>query len=286
MPPHGSRPVYPCGDCKVDLVRQELRTDGVPIPSVSLRTNVPQRPVRAARGGNPSQPPSSTAVAPPRSRAGTHRTAGLRRENGNGIRQRRMRSIDRRTIGRPPCRPHRRDQVRFAPLSHPRDARPSATGSRPSPECGRNARPGETRKGCYSTPGRYRSELPGRRKSRKVRSRHLFGTGSGSRQRSARRHRGGPHCVVQSPGKENQCKLKPFVAIQRVRHPPGKGAARQPEASLARGRRRSSRSVGSGCQSPGLSLEMLVTLEPSVLRRWGQHRQDRKGRGSVGPAGV
>jgi len=28
--------------------------------------------------------------------------------------------------------------------------------------------------------------------------------------------------------------LKPFVAVQRVRHPPGKGAARQPEASLAR----------------------------------------------------
>ncbi len=27
--------------------------------------------------------------------------------------------------------------------------------------------------------------------------------------------------------------LKPFVAIQRVRLPPGKGAARQPEASLA-----------------------------------------------------
>ena len=28
--------------------------------------------------------------------------------------------------------------------------------------------------------------------------------------------------------------LKPFIAIQRVRHPPGKGAARQPEPSLAR----------------------------------------------------
>ena len=27
--------------------------------------------------------------------------------------------------------------------------------------------------------------------------------------------------------------LKPFVAIQRVRLPPGKGAARQPEPSLA-----------------------------------------------------
>ena len=62
--------------------------------------------------------------------------------------------------------------------------------------------------------------------------------------------------VVQSPGKEDGGKLKPFVAIQRVQLPPGKGAARQPEASLARGRRRTSRSVDSGCQSPGLSLEI------------------------------
>ena len=30
-----------------------------------------------------------------------------------------------------------------------------------------------------------------------------------------------------------ELKLKPLVAIQRVRLPPGKGAARQPEASLA-----------------------------------------------------
>ena len=30
-----------------------------------------------------------------------------------------------------------------------------------------------------------------------------------------------------------ECNLKPFEAIQRVRHPPGRGAARQPEASLA-----------------------------------------------------
>jgi hypothetical protein len=32
--------------------------------------------------------------------------------------------------------------------------------------------------------------------------------------------------------------LKPFVAIQRVQLPPGKGAARRPEASLARVRQR------------------------------------------------
>src|SRR5271169_441364 len=42
-----------------------------------------------------------------------------------------------------------------------------------------------------------------------------------------------PTCVRRSPGKENGCNLKPFIAFQRVRHPPGKGAARQPEASLA-----------------------------------------------------
>src|SRR5580698_7775822 len=32
---------------------------------------------------------------------------------------------------------------------------------------------------------------------------------------------------------EWRCNLKPFEAIQRVRPPPGRGAARQPEASLA-----------------------------------------------------
>src|SRR5215469_3623465 len=30
-----------------------------------------------------------------------------------------------------------------------------------------------------------------------------------------------------------ECNLKPFEVTQRVRHPPGRGAARQPEASLA-----------------------------------------------------
>ncbi len=41
-------------------------------------------------------------------------------------------------------------------------------------------------------------------------------------------------------GKEDgrESELKPFVAVQRVRLPPGKGAARQPEASLARVRQR------------------------------------------------
>jgi hypothetical protein len=42
-----------------------------------------------------------------------------------------------------------------------------------------------------------------------------------------------PACVRKSPGKENGYDLKPFIAFQRVRLPPGKGPARQPEASLA-----------------------------------------------------
>jgi hypothetical protein len=43
----------------------------------------------------------------------------------------------------------------------------------------------------------------------------------------------GPTCVRTSPGKEEECDLKPFNVTQRVRRPPGKGGARQPEASLA-----------------------------------------------------
>ncbi len=42
-----------------------------------------------------------------------------------------------------------------------------------------------------------------------------------------------PTCVRKSPGKEDGYDLKPFEATRRVRHPPGKGGARQPEASLA-----------------------------------------------------
>ena len=45
---------------------------------------------------------------------------------------------------------------------------------------------------------------------------------------------------VRRAGEEDdrENELKPFVAVQRVRLPPGKGAARQPEASLARVRQR------------------------------------------------
>jgi hypothetical protein len=42
-------------------------------------------------------------------------------------------------------------------------------------------------------------------------------------------------CAWQSPGKGDRLYLKPFKAIQRVQLPPGKGAARQPEANLACG---------------------------------------------------
>ena len=37
----------------------------------------------------------------------------------------------------------------------------------------------------------------------------------------------------ESPGKEDGCSRKPFIAVQGVQLPPGKGAAHQPEASLA-----------------------------------------------------
>ena len=44
-----------------------------------------------------------------------------------------------------------------------------------------------------------------------------------------------PASVRVSPGKGEGCSRKPFIVIQRVRHPPGKGAARQPEASSCMG---------------------------------------------------
>lgn len=36
----------------------------------------------------------------------------------------------------------------------------------------------------------------------------------------------------EEKGKDVMDDLKPFTKVQRVRHPPGKGAARQPEACL------------------------------------------------------
>ena len=43
---------------------------------------------------------------------------------------------------------------------------------------------------------------------------------------------------------DRQHELKPLVAVQRVRRPPGKGRVGQPEASLACERQRETRSVG------------------------------------------
>ena len=40
-------------------------------------------------------------------------------------------------------------------------------------------------------------------------------------------------CARPSPGKEEAMSWKPFIASQRVRPPSGKGAARQPGASVA-----------------------------------------------------
>jgi hypothetical protein len=63
--------------------------------------------------------------------------------------------------------------------------------------------------------------------------------------------------------------------IQRVRHPPGKGAARRPEASLARASatafvKRRQRSL-----KPCVSLEIMVLSKPSVCWTRGQHREVR-----------
>jgi hypothetical protein len=46
-----------------------------------------------------------------------------------------------------------------------------------------------------------------------------------------------PACVRVSPGKEDGCSLKPFFVTQRVRRPPGKGGARQPEGKALPPRR-------------------------------------------------
>jgi hypothetical protein len=95
-----------------------------------------------------------------------------------------------------------------------------------------------------------------------------------------------PNLRQESPGKEDGCSLKPFAAIQRVQLPPGKGAARQPEASLAWAvvtplvKRRQQTS------KPWVSLEIMFLLEPSACWDRGQHRRDRQWRGVAGPAGV
>src|ERR1700757_2399588 len=82
------------------------------------------------------------------------------------------------------------------------------------------------------------------------------------------------------------CDLKPFEAIQRVRPPPGRGAARQPEASLAWEAATSLVKRRQRMLKPCVSLEIMYPLRPSVWVGRGRCRQDRHRRGPVGSAGV
>src|SRR5271169_1557065 len=93
-------------------------------------------------------------------------------------------------------------------------------------------------------------------------------------------------CDRRSPGKEDGCNLKPFEAIQRVRLPPGRGAARQPEASLAREAATSLAKRRQRKLKPCVSLEIMYPLRPSVWFVRGRCRHDRKRRGLAGSAGV
>src|SRR6478609_7250258 len=82
------------------------------------------------------------------------------------------------------------------------------------------------------------------------------------------------------------CDLKPFEAIQRVRPPPGRGAARQPEASLAWETATSLVKRRQRMLKPCVSLEIMYPLRPSVWVGRGRCRQDRHRRGLAGSAGV
>src|SRR6516162_10756956 len=82
-------------------------------------------------------------------------------------------------------------------------------------------------------------------------------------------------CDRRSPGKEDGCNLKPFEATQRVRHPPGRGAARQPEASLAWEAVTSLVKRRQRKLKPCVSLEIMYPLRPSVWFVRGRCRHDR-----------
>src|SRR3954452_16783820 len=84
-----------------------------------------------------------------------------------------------------------------------------------------------------------------------------------------------PVCVRRSPGKEDGCNLKPFIALQRVRLPPGKGAARQPEASLAWVVATPLVKRRHWTPKPGVEPRDHALLEPSAYWSRGQHWQDR-----------
>src|ERR1700730_12616984 len=82
------------------------------------------------------------------------------------------------------------------------------------------------------------------------------------------------------------CTLKPSEAIQRVRPPPGRGAARQPEASLAWATATSLVKRRQRMLKPCVSPDIMCVRRPSAWVGPGQPRQDRQRRGSGGSAGV
>src|SRR5271166_6513862 len=82
------------------------------------------------------------------------------------------------------------------------------------------------------------------------------------------------------------CNLKPFEAIQRVRPPPGRGAARQPEASLAWAAATALVKRRQRMLKPCVSLDIMYPLRPSVWVGRGRRRQGRQRRGLAGSAGV
>ena len=77
-----------------------------------------------------------------------------------------------------------------------------------------------------------------------------------------------------------------FEAIQRVRPPPGRGAARQPEASLAWAAATSLVKRRQRMLKPCVSLDIMYPLRPSVWVDRGRRRQGRQRRGLAGSAGV
>lgn len=85
---------------------------------------------------------------------------------------------------------------------------------------------------------------------------------------------------------EWKCNLKPFEAILRVRPPPGRGAARQPEASRAWAMATSLVKRRQRMLKPCVSLEIMYPLRPSAWVGRGRCWQDRQRRGLAGSAGV
>src|SRR5207249_8799220 len=81
---------------------------------------------------------------------------------------------------------------------------------------------------------------------------------------------------------EWKCNLKPFEAILRVRPPPGRGAARQPEASLAWAMATSLVKRRQRMLKPCVSLEIRYPLRPSAWVGRGRCWQDRQRRGLAG----